>query len=180
MKDKSNMAPSSKQLFYNMFSTIFLDHFLNLRITHLLDFFKFSGFSSDLKVRAKMFIHPISYGGSKIYLISLPGKNISKRNSFTCFLKISDKFEKSFIRSWIIAILSMVKPSANVIIRPKYTKITFKFVIFHKTLPVDLVWSKIKQNWAKLLTIWRHHDVILTLWRRHESIITHNTFMTTS
>ena len=107
-------------------------------------------------------------------------KNISKRNSFTCFLKISDKFEKSFIRSWIIAILSMVKPSANAIIRPKYAKITFKFVIFQKTLPADLVWSKIKQNWAKLLTIWRHHDVILTLWRRHESIITHNTFMTTS
>ena len=49
MKDQSNVTLLMQKIFCNMFSKIFLDHILNLRIPQLLDFFDFSGFASNLK-----------------------------------------------------------------------------------------------------------------------------------
>ena len=64
-----------------MFSKIFLDHILNLRIHQLSDFFDFPGFTSNL--------NPSLHGVGKIN--SPQEKNLTrKKKHITRFLKISD------------------------------------------------------------------------------------------
>ena len=88
MKDKSKVTLLKQQFFCYMFSKIFLDHILNLRISKLLEFFDFSGFPSNLK--------PSLPGVGKISLP--PRKSFNKKKkSFMRFRKISDKFENSVI-----------------------------------------------------------------------------------
>ena len=81
-----------------MFSRIYLDYFLDLRIPQLVDFFEFSGFASNLKLRTETSINPSLSGGGKI---NSPfwKKILIRKKCFTRFLKIPDKFKNSFIRS---------------------------------------------------------------------------------
>ena len=78
MKGQSNVTLLKQQFFCNMFSKIFLDHILNLRISKLLEFFDFSGFPSNLK--------PSLPGVGKI---SLPPEKIliRKKKTFYAFPK---------------------------------------------------------------------------------------------
>ena len=75
MKDQSNVTLLMQKIFCNMFSKIFLDHILNLRIPQLLNFFDFSGFSSNL--------NPSLHGVGKIN--SPTRKNFNKKKAFHTF-----------------------------------------------------------------------------------------------
>ena len=68
MKGQSNVTLLKQQFFCNMFSKIFLDHILNLRIHQFLDLFDFSGFASDLK--------PSLHGVGKINYLHQPSSNL--------------------------------------------------------------------------------------------------------